>query len=141
MIDTKNLRMLAHDFKLAGSPVVIQVSQMTELLDHLERAEKECDKLKKLNSALHTNSNSQVIHNARLAEENCALRAENAGLVDDMNLIRNNNVALRARIEEMEQQEPIGEMREISHLNWELAWFRPVPFGAKLFTSPGAKGE
>ena len=30
------------------------------------------------------------------------LRAENAGLVDDMNLLRNNNMALRAKIEAME---------------------------------------
>ena len=34
------------------------------------------------------------------------LRAENAGLVDDMNLLRDNNTSLRARIEEMEKQEP-----------------------------------
>lgn len=49
--------------------------------------------------------------------------------------------ALRAKIEAMEKQEPIGEMREVSPLNWELCWFRSVPFGAKLFTSPCAKGE
>ena len=110
MIDTKNLRMLAHDFKLAGSPVFIQVSQMNELLDRIEMAEKErCDATSQITQQL-----------SRLADE---------------------NVRLRARIDEMEEQEPIGEMREISHLNWELAWFRPVPFGAKLFTSPGAKGE
>lgn len=56
-----------------------------ELRNRLEAAEKERDKLKELNSALCTKSNSQVIHNARLAEENDALRAE---------------------IAEMEQQEP-----------------------------------
>lgn len=35
------------------------------------------------------------------------LRAENAGLVDDMNLLRDNNASLRAKIESMEQQEPV----------------------------------
>ena len=57
------------------------------LLDRLEAAEKECDKLKELNIALYRNSNSQVIHNARLAEE---------------------NYALRAKIEQMEKQEPVA---------------------------------
>lgn len=42
-----------------------------------------------------------------LRRERNALRAENAGLVDDMNLLRDNNASLRARIEEMEKQEPV----------------------------------
>ena len=57
------------------------------LLDRLEAAEKERDKLKELNIALCTKSNSQVIHNARLAEE---------------------NYALRAKIAEMEKQAPVA---------------------------------
>lgn len=36
------------------------------------------------------------------------LRAENAGLVDDMNLLRDNNTSLRAKIAEMEQQESVA---------------------------------
>ena len=56
------------------------------LIDRLEAAEKERDKLKELNIALCTKSNSQVIHNARLAEE---------------------NDTLRAKIEAMEQQKPV----------------------------------
>ena len=44
-----------------------------------------------------------------LRRERNALRAENAGLVDDMNLLRDNNVALRAKIAEMERQEPVAE--------------------------------
>ena len=42
------------------------------------------------------------------AEEIECLRSENAGLVDDMNLLRDNNTALRARIKAMEKQEPFA---------------------------------
>ena len=71
------------------SPMLIEkaIDAAIEMIDRLEAAEKERDKLKELNSALRTNSNSQVIHNARLAEE---------------------NYALRARIEAMEKQEPVA---------------------------------
>ena len=41
------------------------------------------------------------------ADEIERLRTESAGLVDDMNLLRDNNTALRARIEAMEKQEPV----------------------------------
>ena len=40
MIDTKELRLLAEEFKSAGAPMIIQVSQINELLDRLEAAEK-----------------------------------------------------------------------------------------------------
>lgn len=48
---------------------------------------------------------------------------------------------LQAKIDAMEQQEPIGGMLEVSPHNYELRWYRPVPFGTKLYTLPGAKGE
>lgn len=43
------------------------------------------------------------------------LRAENAGLVDDMNLLRDNNASLRARIEEMEKQEPVRLITAVAY--------------------------
>ena len=52
----------------------------------------------------------------RLTEERDALRAENAGLVDDMNLLRDNNTSLRAKIARMEQQEPVAWMQS-THLS------------------------
>ena len=88
----EELRKVIADCYWPTSPVTIN-----EILDRLEAAEKdiarkekvidalgsglnaaakERDKLKELNSALCTKSNSQVIHNARLAEENDALRAK-----------------------------------------------------------------
>ena len=41
------------------------------------------------------------------ADEIERLRTESAALVDDMNLLRDNNTALRAKVEEMEKQEPV----------------------------------
>lgn len=51
---------------------------------------------------------SELLDRIEAAEkERYALRAENAGLVDDMNLLRDNNTSLRAKIAEMEQQAPV----------------------------------
>ena len=93
------------------------------LMAKLEAAEKERDKLKELNSALYTNSNSQVIHNARLAEE---------------------NYALRAKVEAMEKQEPVAEWIENRfHQYPQLVWNKKyrVNIGDKLYALPCAKGE
>lgn len=45
-IDINELRRLMQDFKLAGSPMLVQTAQMSELLDRLEAAEKERDNVK-----------------------------------------------------------------------------------------------
>ena len=45
-IDINELRRLIQDFKLAGSPMLVQTAQMSELLDRLEAAEKERDALR-----------------------------------------------------------------------------------------------
>ena len=79
------------------------------LIDRLEAAEKERDKLKELNIALCTKSNSQVIHNARLAEE---------------------NDTLHAKIEAMERQEPSEQDASV-----RKAWAR---FSHELHRSPDA---
>ena len=95
------------------------------------------------------------------ADEIERLRTENAGLVDDMNLLRDNNTALRAKIAEMEKQEPVAfalysgwarkavylseieacEQRDRRQLTADLGGsleaYRVVP----LYLAPGAKGE
>ena len=82
------------------------------------------------------------------ADEIERLRTESAGLVDDMNLLRDNNTALRARVEAMEQQESVAEwvdgaFDQYPHLIWREPYKAIV--GAKLYTKlyalPGAKGE
>lgn len=85
MIDINTLRFEVQLNKLDNSQLVLSPSVVEDLLDRIETAEKERD----------------------------ALRTENAGLVDDMNLLRDNNTALRARIEEMGRQEPVAWVRKL----------------------------
>ena len=125
-----------------ASPMLIEkaIDAAIEVIDRLEATEKERDKLKELNSALCTKSNSQVIHNARLAEE---------------------NDALRAKVERMERQEPVTAQQRFQRrqemmavwLPWqttELRKGRPARtvdvLGLnveyrELYALPGAKGE
>ena len=71
------------------------------------------------------------------------LRAENAGLVDDMNLLRDNNTALRARIEEMDKQESVATViKEGDSRYWmsERLWM--FPDGKyPLYALPGAQTQ
>ena len=90
-------------------------SAITELLDRLEAAEKECDKLKELNSALCTKSNSQIVHNARLAEE---------------------NDALRAKIAEMEKQEPVASVWRCDNGHIHGSCERTLPMGEGVELGP-----
>lgn len=69
MIDINELRLIVQDCRLAGSPVFIQATDMDEILDRLEAAEKEC-------------------------------------------------VALRVKIEAMEQQEPVGTLHDDGYFVW-----------------------
>ncbi len=64
----------------AEGDIALKESIIDSLVSTLNAVAKERDKLKKLNSALCTNSNSQVIHTARLAEENYALRNKIAAM-------------------------------------------------------------
>lgn len=79
--------------------VAVQPAATTELLDRLEAAEED--------------RSNFIVEMGKLCAQCDALRAENAGLVDDINLLRDNNTALRARIEEMEKQEPVAWVRKL----------------------------
>ena len=114
MIAINELRRLALDGDLAA---------MQEIILRLKAVEKGRDKLKELNSALCTKSNSQVIHNARLAEE---------------------NDALRAKVAEMEKQEPvwfIDERGEPKRYHKSKADYCKYGGLDLLYALPGAKGE
>ena len=84
------------------------------------------------------------------ADEIERLRTENAGLVDDMNLLRDNNTALRARIEAMGQQEPYSYIYEYSNPIdgspvWRDKpgyWNAQFPKSSKpLYLAPGAQTQ
>lgn len=81
-------------------------------------------------------------------KERDALRAENAGLVDDMNLLRDNNTSLRAKIAEMERQEPVAWTTKLaleygaSRLGFQVSgvniWGEN---GVPLYALPGAQTQ
>ena len=113
------------------------------LINRLEAAEKE---LAELRSSMKFRTS--LI--GRTEAERDELRAENAGLVDDMNLLRDNNTALRARIEAMERQRPVRLVLRSDELDEQIrratdqAWAEKiqVPGGmVALYALPGAKGE
>ena len=84
MIDINELRLLVQDFKLVGSPVFVQAADMDELLDRIEKAEKERDALR-----------AALRHEADCVEA-AAAKIE----------------ALVAKIVEMERQELVAEWVE-----------------------------
>ena len=106
----------------ATGPLLFTLQRVDGKTPHQLRAEaeQERDKLRELNSALSTKSNSQVIHNARLAEE---------------------NDALRAKIEEMERQEPVAHIWRCDNGHIYGSSERFLPMGTKLYPLPGAQGE
>ena len=84
------------------------------------------------------------------ADEIERLRTESAGLIDDMNLLRDNNTALRARIAAMEQQETVAQVGvHKTGGNAGIAWsarplnefdsLPPLCDGDKLYLAPGAQ--
>lgn len=84
------------------------------------------------------------------ADEIERLRTESTGLVDDMNLLRDNNASLRARIEEMEKQEPVKYEFQGRDGKWyqfidQRHYENTVADGTwpirSLYAGPGAKGE
>ena len=122
-IDINELRKVIADCYWPTSPVTIK-----ELLDRLEAAERDVALKERVIDALGSELNAvakerddvaqQLVqseigkreiseaHNA-VTRRLSALADENAALIDDMNLLRNNNMALRAKIEAMEQQKPV----------------------------------
>ena len=162
MIDTKELRRLAQaaiakmnasdpEFASSTPPLAI-----LELLDRLEAAESECLEqarlngmgsereaalMAKLEAAEKSDAESLTMYR-KARDERDALRVENAALVEDMNLLRNNNVTLRAKISEMERQKPVGKfVQHPSNGLWEQDGYGDNPDARPLYALPGAKGE
>ena len=64
-------------------------------------------------------------------------------LLDRLEAAEKERDALRAKVAEMEKQEPVGEIRRANstgnYIN-PVVWV-PMAVGAKLYAGPGAKGE
>ena len=113
MIDTKEIRKA-----LAIHGVdVLNEDEVLDVLDHLEAAEKEIESWKGLARQFGNEADELRTHLSFAKDELNRLRAKNAGLVDDMNLLRDNNTALRARIEAMERQEPVKTQHRVPFVN------------------------
>ena len=115
MIDINTLRFEVQLNKLDNSQLVLSPSVVEDLLDRIEAAEKERD-------------------NANAAAAGIALQAETLQAERD---------ALRARIEEMERQEPVGKIVAFGESLHEPSWRggRLPPLMTELYALPGAKGE
>ena len=122
MIDTKELRLLVQDYRLAGSPVFIQAADMNEILDRLEASESECLEqarlngmgsereaalMAKLEAAEKSDAESLAMYR-KARDERDALRAALRHEADCVEAAKAEIEALRAKITEMEQQEPVS---------------------------------
>lgn len=98
-IDTKELRMLAQDFKLAGSPMFLQTSQMNELLDRLEAAESDALEQARLNGM---GAERELALMAKLEAAKHALHQVSLGSQIAMSSQRECARIARAALEELE---------------------------------------
>ena len=125
------------------------IDAAVEMIERLEAAEKsDAESLAMYRKARDERDalRAAVRHEADCVEacksEIDRLRAENAGLVDDMSLLRDNNAVLRARVEAMERQEPVGKFTQHpSNGLWEQDGYGDNPEASPLYALPGAKGE
>ena len=119
MIDTKEIRKA-----LAIHGVdVLNEDEVLDVLDHLEAAEKEIESWKGLAR--------------QFGNEADELRTHLSFAKDELN-------RLRAKIAEMEKQEPAGIAGSMPGTSgFTMACFSAdeVPMGTKLYALPGAKGE
>ena len=168
MINIKELRLLAQDFKLAGSPMLLQTTQMGELLDRLEEAEKEremdegriADLMADLNRVGHENDKLRTnLETERMRLAACGVVAlanttDSAAKARDMRpeywsascedvaRIVDQNIELRAKIARMEQQAPVGKfIRHPSNGLWEQDGYGDNPDANPLYALPGAQSQ
>lgn len=132
MIDTKELRRDADDAYVAHAPLEICGSELIELLDRLEAAEQTAQDYLRIDR-----EKAQIAQRLEAAEKDVALKER---LIDalgsTLNAVANECDALRAKIETMEKQEPVGCVGSlfddfvIIHNNFDRA--------APVYFAPGA---
>ena len=101
----------------AEKDIAIKEEVIDSLAAVIKRLDAQCDAAEK--------SDAESIAMYRKArDERDALRAENAALVDDMNLLRNNNTALRSKIEAAENDDAHQKALAASALRVAEGWER-----------------
>ena len=121
MIATKELRLLVQDCKLAGSPVLLSDADMAEVIEILDRLEE---------------AESDGLEQARLngigAEKELALMAK-------LEAAEKERDELRAKVEAMEKQEPVGCVESL--FDDYVIIYNNYDRTAPVYFAPGAKGE
>ena len=131
MIDINELRSMVNGAQFES----FANSVINALLDRLEATEK---------AVAEAYQRGYSTGQEELEKERDALRVENAGLVDDMNLLRTNNATLCAKITAMEKQEPVwfiderGEPKKYHKSKADYCKYGGLDL---LYALPGAKGE
>ena len=116
MIDTKEIRKA-----LATHGVdVLNVDEVLDVLDHLEATYKEIESWKGVAKQFGNDADT--------------LRTHLSFAKDELN-------RLRAKIAEMERQEPVALVWRCDNGHIHGSCEQALPMGAKLYALPGAKGE
>jgi len=141
MIDINELRVMA---EAAREPLILRAAILIELLDRLEAAESECLEEARLNGM---GSEREAVLMAKLeaAEKDVTLKELVIdALGSELNAVAKERDELRAKIEAMEKQEPVGTLYDDGCFVWRNG--RPYEsnyagWKMKLYALPGAKGE
>ena len=86
----------------------------------------------------------ELLDRLEAAERDVALKERVIdALGSELNAVAKERDALRAKIKQMEKQEPVGEIRRANstgNYNNSVVWV-PMVVGSKLYALPGAQGE
>ena len=129
-IDINELREAIQTF---GSQAINE-GDLNELLDRLEAAENDIALKERIIDSLGSTLDA-------VSNERDALCTENAGLVDDMNLLRNNNATLRTKIKAMERQEPVAHVWRCDNGHIHGSCESELLMGQQLYALPGAQPQ
>lgn len=140
MIDINKLRRLAHRHAQCALSIPIKPAMLSELLDRLEEAESECLEQARLNG-MGSEREAALMAKLEAAEkERDEFKRECFGHISD-------NSLLRAKVEQMEKQEPVGRVHRYGRALNGSAWlgvaWNPeadeLPTGTALYALPGAQ--
>ena len=136
-IDINELRKVIADCYWPTSPVTIN-----ELLDRLEAAEAECLEQARLNGMGSEREAALMakLEAAEIERDSAKKLADSLALA--LNTSNHERDNLRAKIAEMEKQEPAGKfIRHPSNGLWEQDGYGDNPDARPLYALPGAQGE
>ena len=126
------------DFIAAANPAAV-----IEILDRLEAAESECLEQARLNGMGGEREAALMakLEAAEIERDSAKKLADSLALA--LNTSNHERDNLRAKIEQMERQEPVAKVESWTNgsysRNYKLRWLRDVNEGAKLYALPGAQ--